>query len=177
MIGAFLVLQLVAPAVYTKPLSGKGVIRDSSTNYIVLHSDESPSYAATRKTLIRRGNSYHYYIQRNGDIIKLLDPKYVGGHAGRSFYDGLSQLNFYSIGICLQDLKLASFTENQYKSLAWLIAALQKRYNDESSRVILTHSQIAIPRGRKKDPNGFDLSELNKYLIDWTQLHQSEYLP
>lgn len=167
MIGFLLALQLMAPTVTYKPLPVKHNLRDTTTNYIVLHGDESPSYNVTRNTLILRGNSYHYYVRRNGQITQFLDTQYEGGHAGLSYYKGHIRMNLYSIGICLQDLKTKTYTKEQYKSTAWLIVQLQKKYKDSTSHIILSHAMIAIPRGRKSDPKGFDWKLLDNYIEQW----------
>lgn len=149
MLIATLLLQI---NVVNNILPGKHDLRDTSMNYIVLHYDESKSYSGTRRFLLLKGNSYHYYVKRDGTIVKLLDPKYKANHAGLSYYNKLFNMNNYSIGICLQNKAPQRYTKNQYKSLSWLILELQKRYDDSTSRVILGHSDIAFPRGRKKDP-------------------------
>jgi N-acetyl-anhydromuramyl-L-alanine amidase AmpD len=152
MLKMLLIAQLIVPTLLNKPLPSKKIIRSTTTNYIVLHYDDGGSYNSTRKTLIQKGNSYHYYIQRDGTIIKLIDPKYEASHAGISYYKGKFRLNRYSIGICLQNDPPQVYTKEQYNSAAWLINELQLRYTDPTSKVIIGHSDIAIPRGRKKDP-------------------------
>ena len=72
--------QLIVPTLLNKPLPSKKTVR-GATNYIVLHYDDGGSYKSTRRTLIKKRNSYHYYIQRDGTIIKLIDPKYEASHA------------------------------------------------------------------------------------------------
>ncbi len=153
------------PVVVNKPLPVKKLPRDESKNYIILHYDEGNSYSGTRAALIKKGSSYHYYIQRNGNIIRLVDTKYQAGHAGISYYKGLFKVNKYSIGICLQNNPPQQYTDIQYQSLSWLIKQLQAKYPDSTSKIILGHSDIAIPRGRKKDPgNHFDWNKLRNLL-------------
>lgn len=161
MMGLMLALQL---AITTKPLPVKHYDRDTTVNYLVLHSDESPNYRITRSTLIHRGNSYHFYITRTGKVIQLLDTKYEGGHAGLSYWKKHYDMNKYSIGICLQDMKTNYYTKEQYKSLTKLVVYLQHLYPDSTSQEILTHAKIALPRGRKSDPKGFNWETFNKQL-------------
>lgn len=155
-------LQLATPAILISPLPGKHSVRDTTTNYIVLHYDDGNSYEASRKFLIKKGNSYHYYIKRNGTIVKMLDPMYEAGHAGLSYYKKHIRMNRYSIGICLQNNPPQKYTAAQYNSAAWLIRQLQKRYEDSTSKIILGHSEIAVPRGRKNDPGKH---------FNWKKLH------
>lgn len=161
--GSMLLVALqLPPMVVDKPLPVEKKIRDQTKNYIVLHYDDGSTYKGTRSALIKKGSSYHYYIQRNGTIIKLLDTKYQAGHAGISYYNGLFKLNKYSIAICLQNSPPQRYTAEQYKQLAWLIKQLQYKYKDGTSRIILGHSDIAMPRGRKRDPGNH---------FNWDTLH------
>jgi len=160
-----LLFLLQIPLLLNKPIPHKKEYRDTSLNYIILHSDEGSSYSGTRSALIKKRNGYHYYIQRNGTIIKMIDPKYKASHAGLSFYKGKVRMNNYSIGIAFQNTYKQYYTEEQYHSAAWLIKTLQKRYPDSTSKVILGHSDIAFPRGRKRDPgNNFDWKKLHNLL-------------
>ena len=162
---ALLLFQLQQPTIINKPLPVKKRQRDTTKNYIVLHYDDGNSYKATRRTLIRHGNSYHYFIHRDGSIVRLLDPKYEAGHAGISYYNGMFRMNHYSIAICLQNDSKQLYSEKQYENLAWLIKEIQKRYTDSTAQVVIGHSDIAIPRGRKIDPGEhFDWNKLNELL-------------
>jgi N-acetyl-anhydromuramyl-L-alanine amidase AmpD len=168
MLKMLLIAQLLAPAVLNKPLRSEKKIRSTTANYIVLHYDEGGSYKSTRRALIKKGNSYHYYIQRDGTIIKLIDPKYEAAHAGISYYKGKVRLNKYSIGICLQNDPPQTYTEKQYSSAAWLINELQHRYKDSTTKVLLGHSDIAFPRGRKVDPGEhFNWEKLRININKW----------
>lgn len=157
-----ILFQLFIPTITTDILPGKHSLRDTTVNYIVLHYDDGKSYKSVRQFLIKKGNSYHYYIKRDGTIVKLLDTKYEAGHAGLSFYKKYVRMNRYTIGICLQNKPPQQYTKEQYISAAWLIRQLQKKYTDSTARIILGHSEIAIPRGRKKDPGKH---------FNWKKLH------
>jgi len=158
-----ILLQLAVPLLINKPIPDRHEIRDSSVNYIVLHYDEGGDYKIARVTLIKRHASYHYFVKRDGTIIKLLDPTYQGSHAGLSYYNGYFHINKYSIGICLENKPPQEYTNKQYTSTAWLIKSLQQRYRDSTSHIILGHSEVAWPRGRKQDPGK---------QFNWNTLHQ-----
>lgn len=151
-----------------RPLPIKKVERrDTTRNFIVLHYDGSGNYSSARRWLIKKRNSYHYYIERSGRIIKLVDPKYQANHAGVSLWRTYLRMNKYSIGICLQNKPPQSYTEAQYTSLTWLIKQMQNRFKDKDStaHVILGHSDVAVPRGRKEDPGEhFDWDKLYSLL-------------
>jgi N-acetyl-anhydromuramyl-L-alanine amidase AmpD len=150
---------LQAPTVVQRPFPASK-LRDTSITYIILHNDSSLSPATTFRWLRRKKASYHYYIDRAGTIHKLIDPRYVAGHAGLSYYDGHWQLNRISIGICLQNQLPQDYTAAQYTSLRWLVNAMHRRYPNSKHTPILGHDQVAWPRGRKYDPGEH---------FDWTK--------
>ena len=161
-------LQLAQPTVVNKPIPNYSHLkRDTTKNFIVLHYDESDSYLGTRRWLMKKHNNYHYYIERTGKIIKMLDPAFQANHAGVSLWRSYLSMNRYSIGICLQNVPPQRYTESQYISLAWLIKSLQQRFKDKDSTayVILGHADVAVPRGRKQDPGEhFEWDKLYKML-------------
>jgi len=141
------------PRVVNRPMPfNRASIRDSSHTYIVIHSDESNSISATFRWLKKKRNSYHYYISKTGVVYKMVDPKYMANHAGRSEYDGLVGMNKYSVGIGLENKSPGDFPDAQYKSLAWLILEIEKRYRNSRFGPIVSHQDVAVPIGRKKDP-------------------------
>lgn len=160
-----MIFLLQIPLLLNKPIPHKKELRNENFNYIILHADEGNGYSGTRSSLIKKRNGYHYYIQRNGTIIKMIDPRYKASHAGVSYYKGKIRMNNYSIGIAFENNEKQLYTEKQYVSAAWLISELQDRYPDSTSRIILGHSDIALPRGRKHDPGkNFDWKKLQSLL-------------
>lgn len=141
-------------------------LRDTTRNYIIIHNDGgSGGYRSARSTLIKRRLSYHYYIKRDGTIIKLLDPKYQASHVGYSMWKGLFRINKYSIGICLENGITKPYTTAQYQSSAWLIKQLRERYRDTTTYTVVGHSDVALPLGRKDDPgSNFDWKKLSMLL-------------
>lgn len=158
---AFVLLQLLvsiisfSPKVIAKPFPADER-RDTTHNVIVIHYDSANTPATTFLTLRHARNAYHYLIAKNGTIYKMIDPKYKGRHAGLSDFDGYFSVNRISIGICLVNNGHQEYTHEQYRSLAWLVNVLQHRYPDlrDTTRIV-GHSDVAIPRGRKKDPGEF----------------------
>ena len=152
MLTLLLVLQLHAPPVIKNFLPGK-TLRDTTRNYIVIHNDgASLSAKATRYVLQRRRLSYHFFIARNGDIHQWKDLKYTALHAGRSLWNGISDWNTFSIGVCLQGTNFLPYTEEQYQALTLLKNYINLRYPDSRDKPILGHSDVAYPKNRKKDP-------------------------
>ena len=97
--------------------------------------------------------SCHYFINRNGDIYKMIDDTKVAWHAGKSKWKNIKNLNKYSIGIEIQNkghfINYQSFPKKQIAPLIILIKSLLKKYKIKKNNV-LGHSDIAPLR--KKDP-------------------------
>lgn len=162
MLQLLLILQLQAPAVTKNFLPGK-IPRDTTRNYIVLHNDGGNLNASSTRLVLRtRRLAYHYFIQRDGSIHQFMDLRYIAKHAGITSWNGISGWNNFSIGIALQGVNFMEYTCNQYKSLKKLLDYINLRYPDSNNYPILTHAEIAWPRGRKHDPGpNFDLRRLN----------------
>jgi len=143
--------------------------RDTTANLIVIHYDSGNSSSAIIRYLRRTNKSYHYYIERNGRIINLVNPKQMAGHAGVSRWGTLSSLNFSSIGICLQNIPPQRYTDAQYVSLVFLVRQLQKRWPDITMDRIVGHEDVAYPRGRKRDPGKMFDWVLFRTAMDTTQ--------
>lgn len=155
-----LVLVMQTPQITRMPLPAN-TLRDTTRNFIVIHNDGANMTARqTHGVLRRRRLSYHYFIDRNGKIYQYVDPRYVARHAGISLKDGILSWNDFSIGICLQGMNGLQYTDKQYESLQLMVNHLKTRYNNIGHQ-LYTHSDIAFPWGRKKDPGEtFDMSRI-----------------
>jgi len=149
-------------------------IKRKKTNYIIVHTSElglkttlrvvskGKNLRSGRRT---KGGHTHYVIARNGRTYRILNKQYVADHAGRSMWNGETNLSKISIGIELVGYHYASISEQQYRSVGMLIDILQGVY-DLDDHAVLTHSQIAygIPnrwfrknhRGRKRCAKNFN---------------------
>lgn len=141
-----------------------------STKFIIIHTSEG-GLKSTLKTICKGkpGLSYgghaNYVIARNGTVYRTLDKKYRADHAGRSIWDGITDLSSYSIGIELVGYHYATITESQYAALRDVLPQLQSVYK-VPDRNILTHSQVAYGtpnkwvrsdhRGRKRCAMNFN---------------------
>ena len=111
--------------------------------------------------------SCHYFIKKNGSIIRLVPDLYVSWHAGISRWKKLKKLNKFSIGIEIHNpghkFKYKSFNKKQINSIKYLSLKLAKKYNLKREHY-LGHSDIAADR--KKDPGEkFPWEFLSKYRI------------
>ena len=97
--------------------------------------------------------SCHYFINRNGNIYKMVDDNKIAWHAGKSKWKNIRNFNKSSIGIEIQNkghfIDYQNFPKKQISSLIVLIKSLLKKYKIKKCNV-LGHSDIAPLR--KKDP-------------------------
>ena len=96
--------------------------------------------------------SAHLFIERDGTITQFVNFNERAWHAGRSSYLGRPECNNYSIGIELEGSDFMPFTQEQYNTLAPVIAAIYDAY-PKTRRHVTGHSDIAP--GRKTDPGDF----------------------
>ena len=148
-------------------------VHRKKTKYIIVHTSELGLKTTLRvvskgKHLRNRrrthGGHAHYVIARNGRTYRILDKKYVADHAGRSMWNGETDISQVSIGIELVGYHYAPISEKQYRSAGILIKILQDVY-DLNDRSVLTHSQVAyglanrwfkkVHRGRKRCAKNF----------------------
>ncbi len=97
--------------------------------------------------------STHFVIDRSGAVYALVSVEKRAWHAGRSDFRGITDVNSHSVGIDLvfvpdTDIK---YSEEQYKTLKLLLAALRKQFRFKAQDVV-GHEEVATPAGRKQDP-------------------------
>ena len=148
-------------------------VNRKKTKHIIVHTSELGLNATLRVLSkgkrLRNGRSTngghaHYVIARNGHTYRILDKKYKADHAGRSMWNGVTDISKISIGIELAGYHYVSISESQYCSLGILIDILQGVYGLDD-RAVLTHSQVAYGkpnwwfrknhRGRKRCARNF----------------------
>lgn len=121
--------------------------------YIILH------YTATKDTKTALDDylmnpaaevSSHYLIEKDGNILQLVEDEKRAWHAGKSFWEGETDLNSASIGIEIVNLGPPEvFADEQIESTIALCQILMKKWNIPGQN-ILGHSDIAPDR--KVDP-------------------------
>ncbi|CAO5675548.1 MAG: hypothetical protein HEEMFOPI_00253 [Holosporales bacterium] len=152
--------------------------RKKPITHIVLHYTDLPSTKMSLSILCDPESkvSAHFLIDTNGDVYNLVDPIYRAWHAGISSWQGIQNVNDYSIGIELQNkghshLPLEPYPPIQMESLLTLLIYLTKKYSIDPLNVI-GHSDVAPDR--KKDPgehfnwnflkeNGFGIDRMHKF--------------
>jgi len=111
-----------------------------STSFIILHTTEGGSRGALEK--LQRNGECHYVVDTDGRIYRIIDRQRVAFHAGRSMWNGVTDLDSCSIGIEIVGYHNKDFTNAQYNSLKKLVSELKRIYKIPDDR-ILTHSMVA----------------------------------
>ncbi len=132
------VLAVPITGYFSPKNSGRPVRR--RTDYIILHTTEGAKEGSLRK-LYRNGEA-HYFIDEVGRIYNIISRRRVAFHAGRSMWQGRTNLDDYSIGIEVVGYHNKPITTAQYKALKELLSWLQGIYRVPDDKV-LTHSMIA----------------------------------
>ena len=114
--------------------------RRTSTLYIILHTTEGPERASLNK--VRANGECHYFVTTAGKCYRIVDASRVAYHAGRSMWNGKTDIDLYSIGIECSGYYYRDLTAAQYRALAELIASLQKMYK-VSDVCVMPHSMVA----------------------------------
>ncbi len=141
----------------------------SKIRFLIIHYTGMQSERVSLKKLTNPKSkvSCHYFINRKGKIIKLVDEKFTAWHAGKSRWLNYKNLNNKSIGIELEnkghDHGYQNYPSKQINSLINLCLILKKKYKIRLPN-FLGHSDIAPLR--KKDPGEkFPWEKLSKQKI------------
>ena len=122
---------------------------------IVLHADAAGDHKSSINWIMNPVSdvSYHAIIGRDGSITQLVPDERRAWHCGISAYQGVGNVNDFSIGICLSNWNDGKepYTPDAILSAVDLVAAKMKKW-DMAPDAITTHAAIALPKGRKTDP-------------------------
>lgn len=150
-------------------------------NGIIVHSAAETLDKVPAENFMRQNRySYHNLIRPNGEIIRAVDWDKRAWHAGKSRYEGQTNLNDSFIGICLlvqgadnwtefldRIADFDAYTDEQYESLAYLCKKATKKYDFDT---IVPHSLVSGPDVRddpKPDPGtGFSFPRLKQKMED-----------
>jgi len=97
--------------------------------------------------------SAHFLIGKDGRIVQFLDPmRWQAWHAGPALP---AYLNAKSIGIESHVSVGETWTAAQHDACTWLVRDLIAAYGI-SPELVDTHRAVALPKGRKSDPEGWE---------------------
>jgi hypothetical protein len=135
--------------------------RTAAISAIVLHTGEgtraSDLHELTRTDRPKRVSS-HYYVDRAGGILQLVDDAREAWHAGESHYIGSTNWNAFSIGIETEHARGQNWPAVQIDAIRWLITTLAQRHGIATDHMA-AHRWIAPTR--KSDPTDLHDLQLN----------------
>ena len=107
--------------------------------------------------------SAHYTIGKDGRTVQHVRDSDRAWHAGGSQWKGVPNVNNYGLGIELVNLNNGQdpYPEEQHRANVQLCAYLCRKYHIKPDD-IMGHLDIALPKGRKTDPRGYDLERLQR---------------
>jgi N-acetylmuramoyl-L-alanine amidase len=134
---------------------------NAALKYVVIHGtcmkSDDEAIARLRDPVVEL--SSHYLITRSGELVQLVDERYSAWHAGLSHWDGIKNLNDWSIGIEIGNDGKEPYGDAQYTTLIELLKDIQSRHKAIKPENVVGHDDIAP--GRKTDPGKhFDWNRL-----------------
>lgn len=96
--------------------------------------------------------SSHYIVDRDGSLVRAVPDDKRAWHAGRSEFQGVGDVNSFSIGIeiCNVGDGVEPYPAAQVQAVVKLVAWLAKTHKVPLSR-LTRHRDVALPAGRKHD--------------------------
>ena len=137
------------------PNFSRKIRKNKDIKYIILHYTGMQSKRASIKRLTSKNSrvSCHYFVDRLGSVIQMVDNELIAWHAGKSKWKKSNNLNANSIGIELENkghkFGYQKYSNIQIKNLIKLCLNLKKKFKIKNKN-ILGHSDIAPLR--KVDP-------------------------
>lgn len=107
--------------------------------------------------------SAHFVVDKDGTVVQTVPVQNRAWHAGVSRLGNDANVNDFSVGIEMVNANDGRdpYTDQQYAAVAAIIRLLRTQCSIPDNRIV-THSQIALPPGRKQDPIGFDMGRLRR---------------
>lgn len=159
-------VQLTSPNRDERPERGRQV------RCVVLHATaDKGSELAAESWMCNpaAGVSAHLHFRRDGTIVRLVQDSKRAWHAGRSRWKDTSDVNDFSLGweIANRNDCVEPYTDAQYAAVARAAA----HYVQQGMPVdaFVSHASVARPRGRKRDPCGFDWKRFRSEVADLLQ--------
>ncbi len=135
---------------------------DTVVDTLVVHSTVIPTLEKTALAFFTKSSqvSSHFVIGKDGSIVQTVSTFDRAWHAGVSRdFRGRDNVNDYSIGVELVNLDDGKdpYPDPQIEALRSLILALKRLH---PIQYLTSHEFIALPHGRKVDPQGFPWARL-----------------
>lgn len=148
-----IILEPALPHAYT-PTNGRSI------KQLVVHSTGGTKagdlIALTGREKGRGKISIHAYVTRAGELYQIVKDKDIAYHAGACNYLGILDWNSHSISLELENRNdgKQGYTDVQLEAGLWWCRSKVKLYKI-AKPFFVWHEQIAIPRGRRRDPVAF----------------------
>lgn len=161
--------------------------RRDKVRCVVLHATAGSTLAGAISTLRLKGFSYHYIIEdarngRDGLVTKCVPTSREAFHAGRSVGPLGSNVNTYSIGVCMVNLNNGKdpYSDAQFESARKLL--LELKAANPGLTWLTTHYAITVQpdgRARKTDPRAlqdFEALAESVGLTPWKPSYAKRYV-
>jgi N-acetyl-anhydromuramyl-L-alanine amidase AmpD len=137
---------------------------DTVVDTLVVHSTAIPTLEKTALAFFLKSSkvSAHFTIGKDGSIVQSVSTFSRAWHAGVSRdWRGRDNVNNYSIGVELVNMDDGKdpYPDPQIDALKSLIRSLTRLH---PLKYLTSHEFIALPHGRKVDPNGFPWARLEE---------------
>lgn len=140
---------------------------DSRITCVVLHASGLGTLGTTINFFQDPNSmvSTHFIVGKDGRVFQTVPVERRAWHAGISQLDGMSDVNNFSVGIELVNRNDGTdpYSDLQYEAVALIIHQLRQSHEIPDGRIV-SHAEIALPAGRKSDPEGFDFDKLRELL-------------
>ena len=97
-----------------------------STRYIILHTTEGPTKGSLNK--VRKNGECHYFVTPGGHVYRIINRSRVAYHAGRSMWEGKTNIDRHAVGIEIVGYHNKDLTSQQYRAVQELLEQLQRIY-------------------------------------------------
>ena len=155
---------------YRSPRNPERRVR-SSTRLIVLHTTEAPARSSLNKVSDR--GECHYCVTESGQIYRIVDRDREAFHAGRSMWQGVEDVDKFSVGIECVGYHNKVMPTVQLAAIRELVDELKRMYRIPDQCVVC-HSHVAYGapnrwhrfkhRGRKRCGMLFAMSSVRRLL-------------
>lgn len=141
---------------YKQPVGAGYDRRRMPITALVLHSTNghkgSSLDAEARYLQEAPDKGINWLVGKEGGIVEICAPHFAAWHAGASSYQGLRDWNGFSLGVECHHAIGDPWPTQQLDALRWLVQR-QMRHFGLSRSLIVCHRWIAIPAGRRTDPD------------------------
>jgi N-acetylmuramoyl-L-alanine amidase len=138
--------------------------RTGPIRLIVLHATAGKSDASDLAWMQDPASkvSYHVVIGRQGQVYTLVPESRRAWHAGVGKWDGHTDVNGCSLGLAFSNRHddTEALTPAQIASARTVVGEWRVKY--PGIQAVVTHGDVALPKGRKSDPAhspGFSLAD------------------